>query len=86
MTSTPSISTSAVETAARRNWRVNRLRPFRRKVILAVARFIDATPGWLERYQYPIALFGLLSGVASYWLIDRQPALAAGIALAALAG
>lgn len=86
MTSTPSISTTAVESAVRRNWRANRLRPYRRKVILAIARFIDATPSWLERYQYPIALLGLLSGVASYWLIDRQPALAAGIALAALVG
>lgn len=86
MTSTPSKSTAAVEAAVRRNWRVNRLRPYRRKVVLAIARFIDATPNWLERYQYPIALFGLLSGVASYFLIDRQPALAAGIALAALAG
>lgn len=86
MTSIPSRSTAPVEAAVSQHWRINRLRPYRRKLILAIARFIDATPGWLERYQYPIALLGLLSGVASYWLIDRQPALAAGIAIAALVG
>ncbi len=52
----------------------------------AVAKLVDGVPVWLERYQVPIALFGLASGFASYWFIDRQPALAAGIAMAALAG
>lgn len=76
----------AVEAKVRKRWRKNAQRPLRRKVIIKLARFIDALPLWLERYKYPVALFGLLSGFASYYFIDRQPNLAAGIAIASILG
>lgn len=85
MNSSNKPSPRSVESAAK-DWRSNRSRPYRRKAVIKLARLIDSIPVWLDRYQYPIAFLGLASGAASYWLIDRQPALAAGIAIAALVG
>lgn len=79
-------NTHSIEKAAKKSWRTNRWRPARRKTVLAGARFLDAIPAWLHRFRYPVAALGLAGGAASYYFVERSPALASGIAFAALCG